>query len=345
MATGSDRMMAVLWYAGLINACLSLQVLQLDAPAYVHLGNQLDMNCTWDLEGKKLYSIKWFLGPTEIFSYISTPSGSGVSTFSSSTPGVSITSSLVTPSSSCQLSMSNVTLITTGYFKCMVTGGDIPFKEDYDTKHVTIAVSPSLPPEISGVPADLSPGDFLSLNCSTYNSSVSPHLLWVLNHEEVTEFGLERRYPSTITSFLGRLDIPAIYISTLGLEFWVKRKHFREGKLVVSCKASLPGIYNMSSSSHVVGRYTEPHQYLETRSSCGQHRACIQTLHILAIIIWRVAIASWWVMVARQDYSSSLNSSILSWLTWRKAKFKVTAVNIKWGLKKTWRSCSVFWCV
>ena len=22
---------------------------------------------------------------------------------------------------------------------CMVTGGDIPFKEDYDTKHVTVA--------------------------------------------------------------------------------------------------------------------------------------------------------------------------------------------------------------
>ena len=47
--------------------------------------------------------------------------------------------SLVTPSSSSQLSLSNVSLITSGYFMCMVTGGDIPFKEDYDTKHVTVA--------------------------------------------------------------------------------------------------------------------------------------------------------------------------------------------------------------
>ena len=45
----------------------------------------------------------------------------------------------MTPSSSSKLSLSNVSLITSGYFMCMVTGGDIPFKEDYDTKHVTVA--------------------------------------------------------------------------------------------------------------------------------------------------------------------------------------------------------------
>ena len=51
----------------------------------------------------------------------------------------SLQNSLVTPSSSSKLSLSNVSLITSGYFMCMVTGGDIPFKEDYDTKHVTVA--------------------------------------------------------------------------------------------------------------------------------------------------------------------------------------------------------------
>jgi hypothetical protein len=29
--------------------------------------------------------------------------------------------------------------MTTGFIMCMVTGGDIPFREDYDTKHVTVA--------------------------------------------------------------------------------------------------------------------------------------------------------------------------------------------------------------
>ena len=113
-------------------------------------------------------------------------------------------------------------------------------------------VPPSFPPEINGVPADFSPGDFLSLNCSTYNvswlqsnvraptvvflylllqSSVPPHLHWVLNHEEVTDFGLERRYPSTSTTYLARLDITTLYITTMGLQFWVKRKHFMDGKV------------------------------------------------------------------------------------------------------------------
>ena len=45
----------------------------------------------------------------------------------------------MTPSSSSELTLSNVTLMTTGYLMCMVTGGDIPFREDSDTKHVTVA--------------------------------------------------------------------------------------------------------------------------------------------------------------------------------------------------------------
>ena len=46
---------------------------------------------------------------------------------------------MVTPSSSSKLSLGNVSLITSGSFTCVVTGGDIPFQEDYDTKDVTVA--------------------------------------------------------------------------------------------------------------------------------------------------------------------------------------------------------------
>ena len=55
------------------------------------------------------------------------------------------------PSTSSQLTLSNVSLATTGYFTCTVTGRDIPIKEDYDAKHVTIAVPPDDPPTITEV--------------------------------------------------------------------------------------------------------------------------------------------------------------------------------------------------
>ena len=151
-----------------------------------------------------------------------------------------------------------------------VTGGDIPFREDYDIKHVTVAgeeeknkgsnlkfsslVPPTSRPEIRGVPADFSPGDFLSLNCSTSNvswkdknkssslqifqSSVPPHLGWRVNHEDVTEFGLERSYPSNSTTYLGT----TLYITTLGLQFWVKKMHFRDGKVIITI---ILGIFRM----------------------------------------------------------------------------------------------------
>ena len=45
----------------------------------------------------------------------------------------------MTPSSSSKVSLANVSLVTSGSFTCVVTGGDIPFQEDYDTKYVTVA--------------------------------------------------------------------------------------------------------------------------------------------------------------------------------------------------------------
>ena len=50
----------------------------------------------------------------------------------------------------------------------------------------------------------------------------------MINQEPVTEFGMERHYPSTNTStYLGT----TLYITTLGLQFWVKKKQFKDGKV------------------------------------------------------------------------------------------------------------------
>ena len=109
-----------------------------------------------------------------------------------------------------KLTPSNVSLATTGYFTCTATGRDIPIKEDYDAKHVTIAVPPDDPPTITEVPAHFSPEDILSLNCSTFNSPVSPHLRWILNHQEVTKWAMELNLFSSsnlpLSSILVQLD-------------------------------------------------------------------------------------------------------------------------------------------
>merc|ERR1740124_964793 len=102
----------------------------------------------------------------------------------------------------------------------------------------------------------------------------------MVNKEPVTDFGLERVYPFTYTTYLGT----TLYITTLGLQFWVKKNHFKQGKLVVSCTAFIPQIYNMSSASHVVGRFTEPLQYLETKSCCAQYK-CSYWLHTVELLV------------------------------------------------------------
>ena len=51
----------------------------------------------------------------------------------------------------------------------------------------------------------------------------------MVNQEPVTDFGLERMYPFPYTTYLGT----TLYITTLGLQFWVKKKHFKEGKVMM----------------------------------------------------------------------------------------------------------------
>merc|ERR1712098_322811 len=98
-----------------------------------------------------------------------------------------------------------------------------------------------------------------SLNCSVHRASLQIHLQWELNGEPVTDIGMLRHYKE-------KENEVNLRSSSLGLQVWVGRNHFRDGKMEVCCRASLPGIYNRTSPSYVVGRYTEPLQYLETKS-------------------------------------------------------------------------------
>ena len=88
----------------------------------------------------------------------------------------------------------------------------------------------------------------------------------MLNKEEVTDFGLERHYPSTYSTYLGT----TLTITTLGLQFWVKKKHFKDGKLVVSCSATIPHIYNRKSDSYVVGRLVKTVRQLNSKQVSTQ---------------------------------------------------------------------------
>jgi len=248
-------------FVAFFNVCVSLQVLQMEAPAFVKSGQDLVMQCNFDLEGENLYSIKWFLGKWEIFSYISSLSGEGLSTVSSSIPGIHITNSTMDPSSYSRLVLGQVTSASSGDYQCQVSGDGPRFLSDFDTKLVTVAVLPSSEPQISGLPVSCSPGDFLSLNCSVYNASLSLHLQWELNGYPVTDIGMLRHYRVKEEEGSGHQS------TSLGLQIWVAKKHFRDGKMVVCCRASLPGIYNKTSASYVVGRFTEPLQSLETKSS------------------------------------------------------------------------------
>ena len=118
----------------------------------------------------------------------------------------------VSPESSSRLELGAASMSASGLYTCLVTGGDIPFLEDSDSKTVMVAskffdltdslikdwyimihqyflrwnifpvsVPPSSRPTISGALTGYSPGDFVNLNCSTFNvrPSLHPSVIWI----------------------------------------------------------------------------------------------------------------------------------------------------------------------
>ena len=53
--------------------------------------------------------------------------------------GIIIQSYSVLPNSSCEIVLGGVDMETSGLYTCLVTGGDIPFLEDSDSKTVMVA--------------------------------------------------------------------------------------------------------------------------------------------------------------------------------------------------------------
>ena len=101
-----------------------------------------------------------------------------------------------------------------------------------------------------------------------FQSSIPPHLGWRVNHEDVTEFGLERSYPSNSTTYLGT----TLYITTLGLQFWVKKMHFRDGKVMITIILGILRmiIYLFTAGGFLQCFHSSDFQYVFYQSCGGQ---------------------------------------------------------------------------
>lgn len=54
----------------LFGVCYSLRIRQLQVPSVIDVRDKAVLNCTFDLEGDRLYSVKWYKEEDEFFRYM-----------------------------------------------------------------------------------------------------------------------------------------------------------------------------------------------------------------------------------------------------------------------------------
>ncbi|CAG0883979.1 unnamed protein product [Darwinula stevensoni] len=141
-------------------------------------------------------------------------------------------------SDSRRLSLRNVSLATSGRYRCEVSAEAPSFQTVKDSFHLQIYVLPSRGPVINGVldyrRLGVRKGDELRLNCSCHQSAPPTSLSWFINDHKVHDKHV-LEYPPR--------EEGELMTSVLGLRIKMEERHMAEHALRVKCVASLDPVF------------------------------------------------------------------------------------------------------
>ena len=93
--------------------------------------------------------------------------------------------SLQAGSNESSITLVNTSLASTGRYRCEVSTEAPMFSTESKYGDLLVLVLPALPPVIMGGEEEYAPGDFLHLNCTSYESKPAADLTWFINDKKV----------------------------------------------------------------------------------------------------------------------------------------------------------------
>ncbi|EZA55872.1 hypothetical protein X777_04091 [Ooceraea biroi] len=237
-------------------------MLQLQVPQYVVRGNDIPLDCNFNLDGETLYSVKWYKDGNEFYRYLPNEKPP-VQTFNH--PGVTV---IIHDSTEKRVVLRSVNLMSSGRYRCEVSAEAPSFQTVSDHSDMLVIALPEKGPTIT-INGDLpgkyryQVGDVVRYNCSSAMSKPSAILSWFINGEPAdTEF---LRGPH-ITDVSGE----GLETVMLGLEFRLRSKHFKKGDLKIKCLATIATIYLKSNELSIEGERPLKMPVMESRETRAQ---------------------------------------------------------------------------
>ncbi|XP_066946263.1 uncharacterized protein [Macrobrachium rosenbergii] len=228
-----------------------ITVTSIEIPPYVERGDDVTLNCCYNLSNYKLYSIKWYRNDKEFFRYI-TEDDPPKKIFS--IPGIDVNYDLSTGES---VVLRDVGLNSGGRYKCEVVTDWPGFHTADKSGEMMVVVVPTETPTIEGTQNDYRIGDTARLTCISAASIPAADLTWYINGEEVPNHYL---VPIKSTTYANGL-----VQTRLGLKFDVSRSHFRNGEMTLRCSAQVSSFYRKTQQHSVDGQLTYNVPVMESR--------------------------------------------------------------------------------
>ncbi|XP_049764101.1 uncharacterized protein LOC126092519 [Schistocerca cancellata] len=212
------------------------------------------LECHYDLEGESLYSVKWYKDGREFYRFVprDTPPAQIFQL-----PGVVVDMNNSTAS---QVELKDVTLSSSGRYRCEVSGEAPSFQTVSEHGDMTVVALPEEGPRITGGRPRYQVGDTVRVNCTSGRSKPAAQLAWFINGEQADQSLLKG--PDIIVSPLDDLET-----SILGLEFKVRPRHFRRGDMKLKCLATIATVYWRSNEESVESDRLQKAPVLESRAT------------------------------------------------------------------------------
>ncbi|KAM7352237.1 uncharacterized protein ACRADG_004863 isoform 3-T3 [Cochliomyia hominivorax] len=162
-----------------LNISLALRDVRVQIPHAVRKGEKAILKCLYDLEGDSLYSVKWYKGRREFYSF--TPKETpAMKVFQFG--GVKVARS---SSNESQLVLENVNSVTSGKYSCEVSADAPSFHTLIGAGELEVVVVPGKDPVITGIRPRYKVGDILRGNCTSSHSRPAANITWTVNGYEI----------------------------------------------------------------------------------------------------------------------------------------------------------------
>ncbi|XP_047111716.1 uncharacterized protein LOC124788491 [Schistocerca piceifrons] len=201
----------------------ALRLVRVRVPPLVARGMTARLECRFELQRDRLYSVTWYKDHEEFYRYVPrapTPQ------HSYRLEGVRVVDEL---SDSQQVILRSVSLRATGVYRCEVSAEAPSFTSVHGEGHMQVVSLPHEGPEISGeVGGVFRQGDVLALNCTSGRSSPPARIRWFVN---------DRQVPPALEASVQQHGLTA---TVSGLRLVVSERHFSaDGRLRVRCQATV----------------------------------------------------------------------------------------------------------